>query len=261
MTAVYVVGDVHLRGDGHAGDAGFLAFLRHLATQPAARLVILGDLVEYWIDGPIAIGRYAEVLSALARLRASGWRLDLVQGNRELVGGRRLEAAVGTRMQWPRLDLRLGAVRVRIVHGDRLCHDPGYHLFAAWLRSFWHRSWQQLFPNTWHEWVAQGLRRRSQAKQKRDRQRIRSRVFIDPRRVVGAAHGVDLLLAGHIHESWRRHIRGVDLTLVGDWPGSVGHWCELDADGRLFRRCWDFQNGSPPAARAADFTAPATVPA
>jgi UDP-2,3-diacylglucosamine pyrophosphatase LpxH len=65
-------------------------------------------------------------------------------------------------------------------------------------------------------------------------------VFIDRRRVQGAARGIDTLIAGHIHQSWRRRIGGVDMILVGDWPGRRGHWVEGFADGRLERVSRDF---------------------
>jgi UDP-2,3-diacylglucosamine pyrophosphatase LpxH len=58
-------------------------------------------------------------------------------------------------------------------------------------------------------------------------------VFIDRRRVQAAARGADTLVAGHIHQSWRRRLGGVDLILVGDWPGRLGQWVEGYPDGRL----------------------------
>ena len=36
-----------------------------------------------------------------------------------------------------------------------------------------------------------------------------------------AARGADVLLAGHIHEAWCRHVRGTELWLVGDWPCGI----------------------------------------
>jgi UDP-2,3-diacylglucosamine hydrolase len=246
---LYVVGDIHLHGDVDDGAGPFPAFLDLLAARPPARLVILGDLFDYWIESAAVALRHEPVLRRLRRLRDAGWRLDLVCGNRELAAGRRLEASSGCRLHWPALDVRLGAQRLRVVHGDRLCHDPGYRVYAAWLRSFWWRAWSACVPIAVHEAVARWLRRGSQRRQQRRHQsrqaepRRRAAVFIDRRRVQGAARGVDTLLAGHIHESWRRTLGGVDLILVGDWPGRRGHWVEGFADGRLERRQGDFSAG------------------
>ena len=234
LPVLYIVGDIHLRERNEAGP--FPAFLDRLAARAPARLVILGDLFEYWLETTDACRRYESVLERLRRLRAAGWRIDLVRGNRELCAGRRLEQAAGSRMYWPGVDVLLGAVRVRIVHGDRLCQDPGYRAFAAWLGSFWFQAWQQLHPGVLQDAIARWLRTRSQAKQRARAARPtgqRKRVFIDPRRVVAAARGCDVLVAGHIHEVWRRRVRGTDLMLVGDWPGMTGRWIEGYADGRL----------------------------
>ncbi len=236
LPIVYIAGDVHLHGDEGDG-APFLRFLDLLGQRPPARLVLLGDLFEYWLETGAAASRYALALERLRGLKDAGWRLDLVRGNRELAGGRLLAARTGCAMHWPKLDVELGPARVRVVHGDRLCHDPGYHFFSAWIRSFWHRSWQDLHPAFVQDAVARGLRRRSRSKQlARPRSTVapaKRRVFIDRRRVQGAARGVDTVVAGHIHESWRREIGGVDLILVGDWPGTIGHWLEGHADGRI----------------------------
>ncbi len=228
---LYVAGDVHLRDGG----GPFPTWLDGLRGLPPARLVILGDLFEYWLDGDDACLRYAPVLERLRRLRALGWRSDLVLGNREQVAGRRLAMATGCALHWPRLDLALGPLRLRIIHGDRLCHDPGYRMLAAWLRAFPHRWWQISHPAAMQEGIARWLRQRSLARQRHQRRGGR-RPFLDPRRVAAAARGVDAVIAGHIHEAWRRRIRGVDLSLVGDWPGTTGHWIEGYADGTLVAR-------------------------
>jgi UDP-2,3-diacylglucosamine hydrolase len=231
---LYIAGDVHLDGGANA----FPLFLDHLATRVPARLVILGDLFEYWLETGGMAALHEGVLGRLRRLRAAGWRLDLVLGNREFAAGRMLAARSGCRVHWPRLDVRLGGRVLRIVHGDRLCHDPGYRAFAAVMRAFFWRGWYPAFPGVVQDLVARFLRARSRAKQRRRYERppgSRPRVFIDRRKVQGSARGCDTLIAGHIHQSWRRTIGGVDLILVGDWPAGMGHWVEGHRDGRLER--------------------------
>ena len=240
LPIVYIAGDVHLRGDEGA-QAPFVRFLEHLAGQPAAHLVLLGDLFEYWLDGGGSLARYEPVLARLRLLRARGWRLDLILGNRELTAGRQLAVASGCRMHWPSLTLMLGARRLRIIHGDRICHDPSYHFFAAWMRSFWHRQWQALHPAPVQDLVARLLRGMSRQKKRAPAPRAaKRRVFIDRRRVEAVGRGVDAVIAGHIHESWSRTIGGVELVLVGDWPLTRGHWVEGFADGRIQRVTHDF---------------------
>lgn len=224
---LYVAGDVHFDG----GDGAFPAWLDRLAARPPARLVILGDLVEWWIDGGRSCRRHEPMLSRLRALSGLGWTVDVVRGNRELAAGRAFEVAAGARLH-ARLDVRLGPTRVRIVHGDRLVHDPGYRAWAALARSFPFVAFQRINPVAVQEAVAAILRRNSRG----NRPAAMRRVFIDPRRVRAAARGADVLLAGHVHESWRRRFGGVDLILVGHWPAGCGHWVEGFADGRLERR-------------------------
>lgn len=223
---LYIAGDVHDDGGGTA----FTAFLDRLRERTPGRLVILGDLVEYWIETDACVRRHGDLLGRLKNLRQSGWSIDLVRGNREIVAGRRLETACGARLVWPALDVQLGPRRVRIVHGDRLCQDPSYRLYSAFMRGFWMRAIQGLPPAPIQDAVARALRARSQAGHRKP---ARQRIFIDPRRVVAAARGCDTLVAGHIHEAWRRRIRDVDLMLVGDWPPGGGRWIEGSADGTL----------------------------
>lgn len=234
--AAYICGDVHLSEEPGA----FLGFLDRLAALPPARLVILGDLFEVWVDTPSTLRRYQPCLRRLWALRRAGWRLDLLLGNRELSAGRLLGVATGCRVCWPQIDLPVDGRLVRVVHGDRLCRDPGYHFMFAFLRSFWFRAWKACFPAPVHELVARRIRRGSRRRQLalRRQQRVAgaSLDMLDPRRIRGAARGADLLIAGHIHQQWRRRIAGVDLILAGAWSRTEGCWVELDRHGRATLR-------------------------
>lgn len=233
LPALYIVGDIHLRDGG----GPFPRFLDELAARKPARLVLLGDLFEYWLETADAVARYRPVLDRLKALSAAGWRVDLVRGNREMAAGRVLAATSGCTLHWPRLDLRLGQRRIRVVHGDRLIRDPGYRALRAWIGSFWHAGWQVLHPAPVQDAVARLLRRNSSSQRPRAYRVIKP----DPARVKAAARGqCDTLIAGHIHEQWRRTIGGVDLWLVGDWPDTIGQWIEGFPDGSLTHRRFDF---------------------
>ncbi len=237
---LYIVGDVHLTG----AEGAFHAFLDRLAARGPARLVILGDLFEYWLDSEASERRYGGCLRRLRRLAAAGWRLDLVVGNREMSSGRRLATATRCQVHWPALDLVLGPRRLRVVHGDRLCRDPGYHLLFAVLSGFWLRACKACLPPLVQERIARWMRRRSRLAQLRRRRHRRPQgarlEMLDPARIRGSARGAETVVAGHIHQQWRREIAGVDLILVGDWSRSDGRWVEGQADGRLVLRHADF---------------------
>jgi len=229
---LYVCGDIHQPGEC---ETAFDRWLERLARRPPAHLVILGDLFDTWLETTAGVARHVGTLERLRALRHRGWRLDLIQGNRELAGHHRLRAATRMPVHWPDLVLELGPRRLRVVHGDRLCRDPGYHFFAASVRSFWFQGSLRWLPDLGHDLVARWFRRRSLAKRRRESGRSggASALRLTPGRLRAAARGVDGVIAGHIHQQWRRRLAGVDLMLVGDWGARHGHWIEGYADGRL----------------------------
>lgn len=232
---LYVVGDVHLP----AGEPAFARFCEALARRPPARLVILGDLFDYWLDTAHAVHRYRDCLCRLRRLRRAGWRVELILGNREMTAGRRLERAFGGCVHWPAMDLALGPRRLRVVHGDRLCRDPGYHLLFAAIRAFPLRVVRACVPGWCQEGVARLIRRCSRARQDRSRSASGPGAplrLLHPGRLRAAGRGVDTVIAGHIHQALRRRVAGVDLILAGEWVGTRGAWVEGYADGRLLAR-------------------------
>lgn len=102
---VWVTGDVHL-DPGDAQRAQF--FLRFLseARRSADRLVLLGDVFDYWI-GP-RHGRsssYRPVIEAFEEAAREGFPLDFVAGNRDFLGPSELRS-IGLR-----------------VHGDAVVFD------------------------------------------------------------------------------------------------------------------------------------------
>jgi UDP-2,3-diacylglucosamine pyrophosphatase LpxH len=222
---LFVAGDVHLDG----GPSAFAGFLDRLAQRPPARLVILGDLVDWWIESDGSVRRHAGVLGRLKALRRRGWWIEIVRGNREATAGRRLACAAGARLVWPAAEHRVGGLIVRIVHGDRLVHDPPYRAWAAVAASFPFRWWRLLHPAWMQVVVARLLRRGSRGN------RTGRRILLDRRRVAAAGRGADLLIAGHIHQAWRRTVGGVDLILAGDWPAGLERWVEVHPDGTVLR--------------------------
>jgi UDP-2,3-diacylglucosamine pyrophosphatase LpxH len=230
-TAAIVCGDVHLG----PWPSGFPSFLDRLAERPPACLVLLGDVVDYWIDDGAGVAAHRELFARLRRLRERGWRVVCVAGNRELAAGRRFAAAGRLELHWPAFDIATAAGPVRVVHGDRLCRDPGYHLFAACARGFWARALLTMLPSPAAHGIARLARWRSRRKGAAARARGGSLMRLDPARVRAAARGAVRLLAGHIHRRLHTTVGGVDLWLAGDWPGTEARWLEVRSDGGVVR--------------------------
>ena len=231
-TVCYVLGDIHLNQEPSA----FLSFLDELAQKPPARLVILGDLFEYWLESLCMELHHGPYLQRLRALKTAGWRLDLVPGNREMVHGPILAKLSGCTIHWPGLTLAIADKRWRVVHGDRLCYDPPHHLLMAWMRGFWWQPVPRVLPAFALNWIARYMRWRSRLRGLRHRRALRNgfqtRILLDYRRLQAAGRNSSGVIAGHIHEAWRRTIAQVELTLVGDWGPEVAHWVAIDENGQ-----------------------------
>ena len=57
----YVVGDIHLRDCS----GPFMHFLRRLQQQQPARLIILGDLCEYWLETDYYVQRVEAIVASI----------------------------------------------------------------------------------------------------------------------------------------------------------------------------------------------------
>ncbi|TVR13893.1 MAG: hypothetical protein EA401_05785 [Planctomycetota bacterium] len=227
---VIICGDMHLRPHDRGA---FLMFLADLGQRPAAHLVILGDLFEYWLDGPVAQRAYQGLFVRLQALHQQGWHIHLVPGNRELAGGGYLRTAVPWHVHPHSCDVHCYGKRLRIVHGDRLVRDPGYRFMVAHLKGWWCMAWRRCLPLSLQVFIARSLRAFSRRKQRRVSELGAALSLLDPRRVQAAAVHCDTLIAGHIHQQLQRHIRGIEFVLCGHWEADHGSWVEVDAAGHI----------------------------
>ena len=228
--SLHIVGDVHLR----RMQGAFFAWLDWLAQQPPGDLVLLGDIVEYWVETPYMAQSVRPLRAALGTLRARGWTTLVIPGNREMAAGRLLQLGLGTRVVWPGVQLSSGTKRVYIEHGDRACKDPGHRLLVSFIRGFWWRATTMLLPQCVHDAVAHFMRRKSKGSQAPEDWRG-PRVDFDPRELAGRRRFADILVAGHIHKCRDWQLGCLRAVLVGDWRVDGGTWIEL-VDGDVNRR-------------------------
>jgi UDP-2,3-diacylglucosamine hydrolase len=131
-----VVADLHLDVEDLGAVDRFLAFLARARGAP--RLVVLGDLFEYWLGRAhqeTPGGR--RVVAALAERARSGQACDVVPGNRDFLLDAGFERAAGATIR------RAGFVgvlpdgaRVAFVHGDELAtRDRAYQRLRRVIRS------------------------------------------------------------------------------------------------------------------------------
>ena len=134
-----VFSDVHLKitPDAQKNLHDFTAFLQNVDPQRYNRIVILGDLFDFWFEyRHVIFSDYFEVLRALAQLRDAGIELHLVCGNHDFWAGRFLETHLSLVIHRGPYLCEGGGRRVLFVHGDGVNpRDYGYRIYKGIARS------------------------------------------------------------------------------------------------------------------------------
>ena len=117
---VVVVGDAHL-GSADAGDQA--AFHEFLAAVPAMarRLVIMGDLFDFWFEYKFVVPRRPfPTLARLAALVDRGVAIEVFGGNHDRWGGSFWRRDLGIPFHREGAELELAGRRAWVIHGDGL---------------------------------------------------------------------------------------------------------------------------------------------
>ncbi|MDF1801158.1 MAG: metallophosphoesterase [Planctomycetota bacterium] len=194
-----VLTDLHVDCASPVEVAEFEDLLERAAGAPV--LLLLGDLFEYWL-GPSQV-TYAGAPRVLAALSNFPGQTYLIPGNRDVLGGRELEAALGSPLLWHGCLAQLDAGhQVLFLHGDELCLDDRPYLrLRRFLRNPLVRTCLRALPGFLGHRLARRLRRSSA---NAIAARAPLEVAQDPaeagRRLT--ASGAEVLVVGHTH-AWR----------------------------------------------------------
>lgn len=227
------IGDLHLEPDDERGVQTFAAFLdRH---RGAPRVVVLGDLFEFWFGPAQArLGAAHRVLEDLRRCVEAGTAVDLVPGNRDFLLGEEFEGATGARLR-PRgfLGELPGGQRLLALHGDELCtRDRGYQRLRRVLRSGPVRWLAPRLPGALALAVARSLRGASSRAVAR---KPAPEKAMQPAAVTGLAreHAADALVCGHAHRFRDEALADGPRWLVVDAFGGARDTLVVGSDGDL----------------------------
>lgn len=228
-----VIGDLHLDLDEPAAVAAFERWLDEVAGAP--RLIVLGDLFEYWLGRAHLETRGARgVLGALQRFTRDGAALDVIPGNRDFLLDARFERASGARVRPAGMIGRTGAgQRIAFLHGDELCTlDRRYQRLRSVLRSRPLRGFAAALPRPLLTLVARRLRRASRravAAKPRAETAQQPQACRDWARALAA----DVLVCGHAHRFRDERLPGGPRWLVVDAFGGRHDTLRLAEDGTL----------------------------
>lgn len=226
-----VIGDLHLDLVEAGRVEAFRGWLERARGAP--RLVVLGDLFEYWI-GPAHAGTPGgrAVLAALAAFAAGGRALDVIPGNRDFLLDGAFERASGATLRPRGLVGRTAAgERVLFVHGDELCTlDRRYQRLRRVLRSRPLRALAPRLPRPVLDGLARRLRR---ASRRAVAQKPRAETEQQPAacRALADAASAQVLVCGHAHRFRDERLDGGPRWLVVDAFGGGRDTLELGARG------------------------------
>ena len=211
-----VIGDLHLDVEAEGALEPFLAWLADARSAP--RIVILGDLFEYWI------GRAQErtpggrrLMSALAEVVEAGTAIDVIPGNRDFLLDARFEEGTGCCLRADGLVGRLpSGGRVLFVHGDELAtHDRAYQRLRRVLRSRPVAWLARALPYPATRALARRLRHASRSAVAAKSETV-TRLEPDACRALARRSRADVVVCGHAHRFRDERLEGGPRWLVVD---------------------------------------------
>ncbi|MFO7774406.1 MAG: UDP-2,3-diacylglucosamine diphosphatase [Candidatus Hydrogenedentota bacterium] len=241
-----VFSDVHLSvdGGGSASQARFLEFLNWIDPTEVDRVIVLGDLFDFWFEYRyVVFSGYFEVLRALAALRDGDVELHFIGGNHDFWAGRFLRDELGFTLHPGETILPFGSERVLLHHGDGLNpSDWSYRLYKRIARTRAVIAAFRLLHPDWAMRLAQLVSNGSRSFHATD---LSMGHDIEPLRHFAqrtlAEGRADVVMCGHchypLHETYETpHGRGRYIN-TGDWlfHGSFAEW----EDGRFRLLLWD----------------------
>ena len=228
-----VIADLHLVPEGAEPSTVFLDWLERVGGAP--RVLILGDLFEYWVgpaqaewEGP------RRVLEGLARTVSRGTAIDVVPGNRDFLLDRAFEERTGCRVHHAGLVGRTdGGTRVLFLHGDELATlDRPYQRLRRVIRSRPVRWLARVLPGWVSARIARRLRRAS-------RRAIAAKpaphmaLQPDECRARARASGADVVVCGHAHRFQDERLEGGPRWVVLDAFGGRRDTLGFGAEERI----------------------------
>lgn len=237
----YFVSDLHLNNERPDITGLFEQFLQNEARNADA-LYILGDLFDAWIGDDDQTAFHRRVITALAKVTASGVPVYFIHGNRDFLIGERFAAETGVILLPEEARIDLYGTPTLIMHGDTLCTlDTGYLRFRKIIRNPLLLRFLSWLPLGFRRYIATRLRAGSKS-QKELSEADLTRMDATDEAVEEALsrHQVTRLIHGHTH---RPHVhqhqlpsgKTAERIVLGDWyeHGSV---LEVHAEGFKLRQ-------------------------
>ncbi len=233
-----ILSDIHL--DASLGRRDYLQSFVHdlprLLDPETERLILLGDLFDFWFEyRHVIFSGYFDVLRMFAGLQDRGIALHLVCGNHDFWAGRFLRDHLQFEIHAESLVMNFGTKRVLMLHGDGLNNrDLGYRLYKRLARA---KPVIGLF-GLLHPDLAMAIARRVSRTSRRinaaedPMKGSEARALAEYAGAVLARGEADVVLAGHAHAPVEREYPNGLYINTGDW---MYHRSFVTWDGSRFK--------------------------
>ena len=218
---IFLSGDVHLGAVPPETEKAFLAWLHHCG-QEASRVVLNGDLFDFWFEYKTVIPRgHSRVIGALAALVDAGVPVLLVGGNHDWWGGSFLREEIGVEFTREPMILDLHGRRTFLAHGDGLgSGDLGYRALKFLLRGAPTRlAFRWLHPDLGARVARHVSKTEGKKTDSVEKLHARSR-FVEEwaKEKLRQSADLDLVVLGHTHLPLLREVDpGRYFLNAGDW--------------------------------------------
>ncbi len=131
---IFLLADAHLGAHGSQSPQDeynrLFSFFNYLQSQENVRLIICGDLFDFWFEyRQVVPAQHYRVLAHLADLVDSGLEVDYIAGNHDFWLGSFLTRKVGITVHRDDMELWQSGKRIYLRHGDGLLKKD--HLYRA----------------------------------------------------------------------------------------------------------------------------------
>jgi len=231
--ALYVFSDAHL-GCGTEEEENAkvrkIGELIALVRKDGDRLIILGDLFDFWFEYKHAIPKeHTDILLQLRELVRDGIRVDYVSGNHDFWMDDYFQRQIGVYLHRDNLDIKYAGLRLHATHGDGIARaDKGYRILKRILRNPVNVWLYRRLPPDWAIPLAKYVSRSSrQYSSRRDNTFVPDYESFAENKI---REGYDGVFIGHLHiPAYKQFIKGVYVN-TGDFINHFSYG-RVDANG------------------------------
>jgi len=200
--ALYIFSDAHLgahKPEKESLKKKKIAELCELVKKDGDRLVILGDLFDFWFEYRYTAPKeHYDVLFMLGEVKKAGIKLDYVSGNHDFWMDDFFEKQMGISLHRDSLDFEYEGRKIHLLHGDGLSKkDSGYRFLKKIFRNRFNIWLYRKLPPDWAVPLARNVSGKS-----REHTSQRDSQFVSDYRDYALnkiKSGFDVVVLAHLH--------------------------------------------------------------